>query len=75
MRTHRNGMNIFLTIGLILGIHRGYIALWHENAVDPCKVFPYKAELLPEQEQERLKDGIQIRDKEHLYELLMNYLS
>lgn len=64
-----------LTLGLLLGIHEGYIAIWRDGEADPLQVFPYRAELLPEQEQRMLAEGIYIRDERHLHSLLDEYLS
>ena len=61
--------------GLILGIHRGYIALWNETDPLPMEVYPYKAVMLPPSEVRALEAGIPIRDQGHLRFLLMNYLS
>ena len=70
-----NILQILFALYLVLGLHQGYIALLQEHDGLPCHIYPYKAELLPPQEQARLENGIPIQDREHLYDLLMNYLS
>lgn len=67
------GIGILLT--LLLGTYRGYIALWNDSVVEPCRIYPYKSSLLPESEQDKLANGIPIRDEEHLHSLLQDYLS
>ena len=59
----------------LLGIKDGYIALWKDNSVTPLEVFPYKAALLPKEDQQKLEQGICIRSQEELMQLLEDYLS
>ena len=75
MRKLERFWSLFLSLGLILGVHRGYIALWRDTESEPYKVFPYKAAILPEQERLRLEAGIPIRDEDHLHSLIEEYLS
>ena len=62
-------------IGMLLGIHNGYIALWRDGASDPAEVFPYRAAMLPEQDYQRLEKGIVIESESRLHRLLEDYLS
>lgn len=59
----------------LLGIKDGYVALWKDNSVTPLEVFPYKAQLLPEEDQRLLEKGIYISSHEELMRLLEDYLS
>ncbi len=69
------GIIPLLTLGMVLGIHRGYIALWQDGSDIPAQIYSYKADLLPQKEQAKLTDGIPIRDEAHLRTLLRDYLS
>ena len=64
-----------VALTFLLGVHDGYIALWKEGSPEPAEVFPYKASLLPEADQERLEKGIRIESKKDLLELMEDYLS
>ena len=66
---------IFLILGLLLGIYEGKIAIWHDDDPSPARVFPYSVSSLPPQEQEALRRGIKVSDKQELGELLEDYLS
>ena len=63
-----------ILLGFILGIRDGYIALWEEGKDQP-RVFPYRAEMLPEPDQKRLEKGIRIPDESKLAQILEDYLS
>lgn len=65
---------ITLVFGFLLGIRDGYIALWKDGSQDP-RVFPYRAEMLPRADQEKLKQGIRIEDGTELAHILEDYLS
>ena len=75
MSAIRKSLWTLMLFGWILGIHRGYIALWDSGGSSPCAVYPYKAALLPPAEVSRLADGIAIRDEAQLQFLLTNYFS
>jgi len=64
-----------LLLGFLLGIHEGKIALWKDNDPQPIKVFPYRAELLPEADQKALKKGIKAESIHQLQSLIEDYLS
>jgi len=63
-----------ILLGFLLGIHDGHIALWKDGQDEPT-VFPYRAQMLPEQDQERLKAGIRIESGTQLHQILEDYLS
>jgi len=62
-------------LGLILGMHHGYIALWRDGETVPEQVFPYRAAMLPEADSRRLEAGIRIENEGMLHSLLEDYLS
>ena len=63
-----------LLFGYILGIKDGYIALWKDGNSNPT-VYPYRAEMLPQEDQQRLQNGIRINSKADLIRLVEDYLS
>lgn len=67
--------SILMAFGLLLGIHNGYIALWQGEDPEPVRVFPYRASMLPEQDQRLLEAGIPIGNESRLHSLLEDYLS
>ena len=56
-------------------MQNGFIALWKDGRAEPLKVFPYRAELLPEQDQQALEKGIRFESREELLAMLEDYLS
>lgn len=64
-----------LLLSFLLGIQDGFVALWKDDDPKPLRVFPYRADSLPEEDQKRLRDGIRIDTKEQLLQLLEDYLS
>ena len=64
-----------IALGLTLGIHNGYIALWRDGETVPVEVFPYRAAMLPWQDIQRLESGIRIESESRLHSLLEDYLS
>ena len=66
---------LLAALNMVLGIHRGYIALWTAKTELPQQIYPYKAALLPPDEQANLAAGIPVQDAEHLKSLLTDYLS
>lgn len=64
-----------IIIGFLLGIHDGHVALWADEDPQPLQVFPYRAELLPEQDQAALRKGIRADSLQELAKLLEDYLS
>lgn len=74
MKIKRFALSILL-FGFILGIHEGKVALWKENSPKPIKVFPYQASLLPEADQQRLKEGVHVESISQLRKLIEDYFS
>lgn len=63
-----------MAASFLLGIQDGFVALWKDREAKP-RVFPYRAELLPEADRKRLEAGILIADEEELARLIEDYLS
>lgn len=66
---------ILLLLGYILGVHKGYVALWQGTDPNPIRVFPIRAQMLPAEDQKRLESGINIQEDTKLFDLLEDYLS
>ena len=64
-----------LLMGFLLGIHNGYIALWKNDDPEPAKIFPYKASLLPPEDQRRLEQGIKFENSADLSQILEDFTS
>ncbi len=75
MTKTKNLLCSMILFGFLIGIHNGQIALWHNNDPNPVKVFPYRAEMLPEADQAALRKGIRINSFSDLQRLLQDYLS
>ena len=71
----RNILYSIILLGFLIGIHNGQVALWRDNDPAPVKVFPYRAEILPEADQFALRKGIRINSMADLQRLLQDYLS
>lgn len=71
----RRCLPVMVLLGLLLGVHNGYIALWTEGRPDSVRVFPYRASMLPEQDRRLLEAGIPIENESRLHRLLEDYLS
>ena len=64
-----------LIIACLLGVHKGFVALWTQEDKYPSHIFPYRVESLPISDQEALKRGIPIHTEAELYQYLEDYLS
>lgn len=62
-------------LGLLLGIHNGYVALWKDGESKPVYISSCRAESLPKQDQIALEKGIPIQNRAQLEKLLEDYLS
>ena len=62
-------------LGFLLGIQGGRIALWKDGHSKPIKVFPYSANMLPEQDRLLLEKGLHFDTKEELIARIEDYLS
>ena len=68
-------LSLCLLLFLVLGCHKGYVALWKEPEPEPVRVFPYPVSALPPADQKALEHGITIGSSEELARLLEDYLS
>ena len=66
---------IALICAYLLGNYNGYVALWQGTNAQPLKVFPYRIEMLPDADQQKLSRGIAVSDAQELNQLLEDYLS
>ena len=64
-----------LLFSLLLGCHKGYVALWEKAGQEPVAVFPYPVSSLPPADQKALQKGIGIGSSQELARLLEDYLS
>lgn len=64
-----------LALYVVLGVWRGYIALFDAGKEEPRQIFPTQAASLPQADQEALEEGIIIRNDKKLQQLLEDYLS
>lgn len=60
---------------ILVGVHNGKIALWRDDDPEPFKVFPYRASMLPDEQEEMVKKGIRVESMEELQRLMEAYLS
>ena len=60
---------------ILVGVHNGKIALCRADDPEPLKVFPYRASMLPDEQEKMVKKGIRVESMEQLQRLLENYLS
>ena len=66
---------IFLTLAVVLGSWKGYVALFDKGASEPKQIFPTPVSSLPPEDQRALEDGILVRNQRDLEGLLEDYLS
>ena len=73
----RKWHNIYciLCLGYLLSVYRGQIALWKEPDPTPIRVFPYSVSMLPEEDQNVLKQGLRADSIIELTRHLEDYLS
>ena len=73
--TKRTVLANIALFGFLLGIYEGKVALWKDNKKEPIKVFPYNASMLPEADQQRLKQWVHVDSLSELYALVEDYFS
>ena len=66
---------LLLALTVIMGVWRGYIALFDPGKDEPRQIFPTQAASLPPADQAALEEGILIRNDRQLQQLLEDYLS
>lgn len=71
----RKLFSFFLMLSLLLGCHKGYVALFQSGSSEPMQIFPYPITSLPSADQLALQEGIPIRSEKELAQRLEDYLS
>ena len=64
-----------LLLSFLLGVHKGYLALWESGKSEPSRIYPVRADSLPEADQAALKAKIPVRDNAALTQMLEDFLS
>lgn len=64
-----------MLMGYLLGVSRGYVAVWHHEDPEPILVTDTKVSLLPYADQQALEKGIEIPDARALTKALEDYCS
>ena len=64
-----------LSLTLLLGSWKGYVALFDKGKEEPRQIFPCPVSTLPEADQQKLEERIIIRNQRDLQQLLEDYLS
>jgi hypothetical protein len=75
MKKKLTHLTFALILGLILGTHKGFIAIWETGNTEPMKTFPVAVSSLPPADQAALQRGIPIDSAGALAQLLEDYLS
>ena len=75
MRRISHTVRAVLILSFLLGNFRGYLALWEGNDTEPKQIFPVKIAGLAAADQEKLTQGIPVRNHKALERLLEDYLS
>ena len=68
-------LSCFLALYLVLGSWKGYVALFEKGSEEPRQIFPCPVDTLPPEDQLALENGIPIRSRKALQEVLEDYLS
>ena len=68
-------ISLLLCFVCYLGIHNGYLALFDQSQSQPIMIFPYKADLFPEEDRRALEKGIVYNSPQELARLLEDFLS
>lgn len=62
-------------LGMLLGLHNGYLALWSGDDPEPVRIYPYSARLLPPADRQALEKGIPVGSDGELSRLLEDFCS
>jgi len=71
----RKLFSCFLLLSLLLGCHKGYVALFQAGSSEPMQIFPYPVTSLPQADQLALSQGIPIQNQTELARLMEDFLS
>ena len=72
---HLRILSVLFALLCYLGVHNGFLALWDDSKSEPLHVFPYRADIFPQADQQALRHGIPIPSQEELSRLLEDYFS
>lgn len=67
--------SLLLLLLIYLGVYGDQLALWNDTDTAPLQIFPYKAELYPEADQQALRHGIPITSCPEAYRIFEDYFS
>lgn len=67
--------SVLLSLGMVLGSYRGFVALFDEGCKEPRQIYPYKTESLPLSDQQDLEKGIPVPSEKALAHMLEDYMS
>ena len=65
----------WITLSVIVGCWKGYLAVYREGQTEPWQIYPCKVASLPEADRLALEEGIPVRSPRALQQLLEDYLS
>ena len=65
---------LLLALALVMGSWKGYLALFPAGETEPRQIFPVQTDTLPEPDRLALEEGIVIRSRSHLQQLMDAYL-
>jgi len=71
----KRSVPLLLSLYLMLGCWKGYVALFEKGQVEPRQIFPCPVDSLPEEDQQRLLEKIPLRNQRDLQQALEDYLS
>jgi len=66
-------LTALLLLGFYLGLQGNHLAIFEDSR--PVIILPYKADLYPAQDQQRLRQGIPFETQEELSSLLEDFIS
>lgn len=64
-----------LILAILLGSHKGFLALWRQGEDAPLRVYPLRIDTLPPADQKLLEEGIPVENEGQLAQLLEDYWS
>ena len=74
-RMKKQPLAVLLLLGMLLGCHGQYAALFREGSPEPVCVFPYRIAAFPQADRQALRAGIPITDRAQLNQLLADFFS
>ena len=63
-----------LAAAYLLGIREGKVTLWREGEGHPLQIYDIRADSLPPADQFLLGQGIRLKSREELLQILENYI-